>query len=39
MLIAVKPDKLGGTQRTIAYAQKENLEVVIIDPMEFMDDC
>ena len=37
MLIAVKPNKPSGTQRTLAYAQKENLEIVIIDPMEFFD--
>ena len=37
IVIAVKPNKPGGTQRSIDYAIKNNKEVIIIDPMELMN--
>jgi uncharacterized phage-like protein YoqJ len=38
LVIAVKPDKSGGTQRSIDYAIRMNKEVIIIDPYEYMMD-
>jgi len=32
LLIAVKPDRYGGTQRTIDYAKSKKRKIVVIDP-------